>query len=353
MHVFIYSFYFFVYSERTCTTVYADELPSDLKDMITWKSGTSIPYSAVCDTFEKISEVPERLKKEKLFCNLFRAVVRTCPDDLKTVIYLASNSISPAYEGLELGIGDSLLIKAIVEATGRKKESVEEAYKTTGDLGLVALQSRQSQKTLSFVAKPKPLMANEILEKLIEITKTKGDKAQGRKVNIIKSLMVRCVENEAKFLIRALQGKLRIGTAAQTVLVALGHAFAHPDIFKKLTESEGNDRVTTEKTEAKVYTEGSFLDLYHKISDTPPPEVQKLKSGKKLQQEDLKELAVGVVKRAFSECPNYDILAQALLSHPLHSIGKMCSLATGIPVAPMLAKPTKEIGEVNFIYMYH
>ena len=273
---------------------------------------------------------------------------------MKTIIYLASNSISPAYEGLELGIGDSLLVKAIVEATGRKKESVEEAYKTTGDLGLVALQSRQSQKTLSFAAKPKPLMANEILEKLIEITKTKGDKAQGRKVNIIKSLMVRCVENEAKFLIRALQGKLRIGTAAQTVLVALGHAFAHPENYKKYSDiGEGKDDVQNDdkmEEESKRFEEGSFLDLYDKISDIPPPEVRQLKSGKKIQQDDLKELAVGVVKRAFSECPNYEILAEALLSHPLHSIGKKCSLATGIPVAPMLAKPTKEIGEVSYCF---
>ena len=96
----------------------------------------------------------------------------------------------------------------------------------------------------------------------------------------------------------------------------------------------------------KKIEENSFLDLYAKISDTPPPEVRQLKSGKKIQNDDLKELAVGVVKRAFSECPNYELLAEALLSQPLHSIGKVCSLVTGIPVAPMLAKPTKEIGEV-------
>lgn len=69
-------------------------------------------------------------------------------------------------------------------------------------------------------------------EQLTIISQTRGDKAQGRKVTIIKGLMVRCVDNEAKFLIRALQGKLRIGTAAQTVLVSLAHAFAHNDNYK-------------------------------------------------------------------------------------------------------------------------
>jgi hypothetical protein len=35
---------------------------------------------------------------------------------------------------MELGIGDSLLIKAVCEATGRKKDAVEEAYEREGDL---------------------------------------------------------------------------------------------------------------------------------------------------------------------------------------------------------------------------
>lgn len=151
----------------------AGSIPSDLKGLVSWKVGDRIPYSAICNTFEMISQVSGRLDKEACFTRLFRAVALTYPSDLSAVVYLASNSISPAYEGLELGIGDSLLVKAIVEATGRKKEAVEDAYKKDGDLGIVALQSRQSQKTLSFAAKPKPLLAAEMLENLVSITQTK------------------------------------------------------------------------------------------------------------------------------------------------------------------------------------
>jgi hypothetical protein len=133
-----------------------------LENIITWSKGEPIPYKAIVETFEKVSSLSGRLDKEECFCKLFRAVICTTPNDLETVIYLTSNCLSPAYDGLELGIGDSLLIKAIIESTGRQREAVEESYRQEGDLGIVALQSRMRQKTLSFAAKPKPLLANEV-----------------------------------------------------------------------------------------------------------------------------------------------------------------------------------------------
>ena len=199
---------------------------ADVSDIITWKAGESIPYLALVNTFEAISKVSGRLDKESLFCKLFRAIICTTPGELDAIVHLASNSVGPAYEGLELGIGDSLLVKAVCEATGRKKDAVEEDYEKEGDLGTVALLSRNSQKTLSFAMKPKPLLAVHVLEMLRAITRTKGERAQGRKVEIIKGVMVKCQGSEAKYIVRALQGKLRIGTAEQTVLVALAHSFA-------------------------------------------------------------------------------------------------------------------------------
>jgi hypothetical protein len=49
------------------------------------------------------------------------------------------NQIAPGFEGTELGIGESLLMKAIADATGRTMDSLKSSYNTMGDLGKVAL----------------------------------------------------------------------------------------------------------------------------------------------------------------------------------------------------------------------
>ena len=58
------------------------------------------------------------------------------------------------------------------------------------------------------------------------------------------------------------------------------------------------------------------------------------------------EGAVNIIKRAYSEVPSYDALLDAAVKVPLTDFHKVCTLTPGIPVAPMLAKPTKSIQEV-------
>lgn len=58
------------------------------------------------------------------------------------------------------------------------------------------------------------------------------------------------------------------------------------------------------------------------------------------------ETSVAIVKKAYSEVPSFDSLLDALLSAPLQEMHKACNLTPGIPVEPMLAKPTKSVLEV-------
>ena len=285
----------------------------------TWKSGSSIPYLALCSTFEQIEQITSRLAIQELLTDIFRQVLLISPKDLYELIYLASNSVAAAYECIELGIGDAILIKAIGEAFGTNPSMIKQQYQQEGDLGNVAKVSKGKQRTLGFGVTPKPLLAKEVIAVLREIANTSGTNSQKNKVDKIKKLLVRAQGPEAKYIIRALQGKLRIGLAQSTVLISLAHAvtMSPPStVVKSIATIEGIPQEASDYADAKP---GSPSQL---------------------------EAAVQIIKKAYSEVPSYNALLDAALAFPLHHLHVACSLTPGIPVAPMLAKPTKSIQEV-------
>lgn len=48
----------------------------------------------------------------------------------------------------------------------------------------------------------------------------------------------------------------------------------------------------------------------------------------------------------FSELPNYEVIIPAMLEHGIFHLRENCKLQPGVPLKPMLAKPTKSITEV-------
>lgn len=186
-----------------------------------WPAGSSTPYGALVKTLTLVEGTTKRLEKLSHASLFLRQVLRLTPDDLLTVIHLMTNKLAADYEGVELGIGESLLMKAIGESCGRSMDKIREDQKEIGDLGMVAMKSRNNQGTLF---KPKPLTIKSVHQGLLEIATVKGEGGQGRKVAGIKKLLAAAKGDEAKYLVRGLEGKLRTGLAENTIIVALSQA---------------------------------------------------------------------------------------------------------------------------------
>jgi DNA ligase N terminus len=62
--------------------------------------------------------------------------------------------VAPAHAGIELGIGDAILLKALANATGRSDAQLRKEFQEAGDLGEVAAKSKGRQRTMF---QPKPL----------------------------------------------------------------------------------------------------------------------------------------------------------------------------------------------------
>lgn len=259
--------------------------------------GELLPYALIADTFETIEETSSRLKIVALAAELFLEVLRTKPKDLSVVTYLCINRLGPDYEGLELGLGESIIIKALAEATGRTLAQIRADYKDLGDLGEVALKSRKKQPTMF---KPKPLSTDVVFSSLEEIAKSSGTASQAKKITIIKRLLTCCKGNEAKFLVRSLEGKLRIGLAEKSVLSGLAHAFVAWEHEKAGTKAKDGE---------VSIAEDIFRDVH-------------------------------------SQIPNYGVIIDAAIENGLSRVPDTCKLTAGIPLKPMLAKPTKAVSEI-------
>lgn len=305
-------------SKNACTDEEDAKLPdtfnpakgkyNPIKDAI-WKREQKIPYLALAKTLMEIEEISSRLKIVEILSNYFRSCIVLTPEDLLPSVYLCLNKLGPAYEGLELGVAETSLMKAIAQSTGRTLSQIKADVKESGDLGTVAEHSRTNQKTLF---QPPPLSVRGVFKSLKQISQMTGHASQATKIDEIKKMFVACKEMEARYLIRSLAGKLRIGLAELSVLqaLALSCAMTPPNQEFPPTRLDVSKEMSAE----------DFKTYYDKLAFT--------------------------LKNTYCECPNYDLIIPVLLKEGIEKLPEHCKLTPGIPLKPMLAHPTKGVQEV-------
>lgn len=125
-----------------------------------------VPYIAFVKTLERIEGISSRLKIIEVLANFYRSVGVLSPKELPNCINMSINRLGPSYEGLELGIGESLLIKALTLTTGTSNDRIKLELNRLGDLGAVAEAIKSRQQTMF---KPKSLTLQVVYDRLKEI----------------------------------------------------------------------------------------------------------------------------------------------------------------------------------------
>lgn len=200
------------------------------------------------------------------------------------------------------------------------------------------MQSRVRMTTLNL---PSRLSLRTVFQDLAAIAELKGTNAQTRKREKLKKLLVSAVDFEPKFLIRFLEKQLRIGVKLHTVMVALAWTFT----FSPVDNNLENETLNNEKLKRGILDRGVTEEFLRAISQVKcKPDVRRDKrTSPSLLADSLQKMDLAI-KQAYSQIPNMGFLVYwLLLGANSTDLRTHCVICPGVPVSPMLAKPTKGI----------
>ncbi|OQE28487.1 hypothetical protein PENSTE_c003G08939 [Penicillium steckii] len=275
--------------------------------------GGDASYALLTRAFVLANATTSRIKTVDTLVNFLRILIEADPSSLLPAVWLATNSISPPFDELELGLGGSSISKALKKIYGLDNQGLKTLYDKHGDAGDVAFEAKKRQAFT--LIKPKPLKIKGVYQSLLKIATSKGSGSQEMKQRLVEKLLqdTRGAE-ESRYIVRTLVQNLRIGAVKTTMLIALARAF-----------------------------------LYSK----PPGasfEVRSQQAIARLKKDDLAEIygnAEEIVKASYARHPDYNDLVPCLLEIGVtEELLIRCGLALHIPLRPMLGSITRDLSDM-------
>ena len=192
-------------------------------------------YAVIADAYEKIEATTKRLEMTDLLVDLLK---KTPKNVIAKVVYLTQGKIYPDFAGLEIGVAEKLAIKALARASGRKQNEIKEDLQKSGDIGETSQKLLAKKKQTSFFQKT--LTVQHVYATLDKMAKITGSGAVDSKMALLAGLLSNASPREAKYIMRTVTSKLRLGIADMTVLDALAIAYGGGKESRELIERAYN-----------------------------------------------------------------------------------------------------------------
>jgi len=161
----------------------------------------------------RLDQTSSRLTITEILSDLFKKTERL---EIKKVIYLLLGSLAPRFETVVFNMADKVVARVIAKAYSVDETEVVKKYKVSGDLGDVGYVFAKNSK---FETRNSKVI--EIFEALTLIAKDSGEGSVERKIDALASLLTKVDPLSAKYIIRMVLGKLRLGFSDKTIIDAL------------------------------------------------------------------------------------------------------------------------------------
>lgn len=283
-------------------------------DSCFWPSSTQAPYSFLAHVLSALSATRSRIAILNSLTNALRALLRFHPPSLLPSLYLLSNSLAPPYVPVELGLGPSIISKAIQHVSGVTPAALKRLYNRTGDPGDVAFLAKCSVRTL--IPHP-PLSIQGVYNTLLKITHIKGKGAVAQKQAMVEKLLVAAKGEEIRYLVRTLSQHIRVGAVRTTILTAFARALVltPPAISTNPTSSD--------------FLYAASPELVAQVSRPSQSSPEKGEASPKALLIEKFAAAEALLKKVYVRHPNYDHIVLAILQVGLDGLAERVLLTVG------------------------
>jgi DNA ligase-1 len=160
--------------------------------------------------FEKLEATSKRLEMFSILSDLFR---QATAEEIDKIIYLTQGELLPPFHGINLGMSEKYLLRALAKVGESDPEMIAKEYRIVGDLGGLAEKVIQGRG--------KGLTVVEVYQRVYEIATMSGEGSVERKIDAVCALFGTASAVEAKYVARFMAGRLRLGAGDATILEAL------------------------------------------------------------------------------------------------------------------------------------
>jgi DNA ligase-1 len=165
--------------------------------------------------FNRLETISSRLEITQQLAAFFKELN---PDELSIICNLCLGQLHPVYVGTQFAIADKMMVRAIARHTGHGEVAIQDDLNKLGDLGaVVASYEWKARQELSI---------EDVYKKLCALEQLSGSGSQEKKIELLVELLHALSPDEAKFVVRIVLGKLRLGFSDMTLVDALSWMLA-------------------------------------------------------------------------------------------------------------------------------
>jgi DNA ligase-1 len=169
-------------------------------------------FSQIADSIVATSS---KLAKTALVADYFRSLP---PEQASIAAIFLSGRPFAVHSEATLQVGGSLLWRVIADFSGKSERQLTALYRRHGDAGAVAADA--------LPARPEAVLSLDDVQCAFgEIAAARGPAA---KAHLLRQLLERTTQLEAKYIVKIISGDLRIGLKESLVEEAIARAFAQP-----------------------------------------------------------------------------------------------------------------------------